>query len=649
MQPDKDFLKRHPSVIRLYASILGQQLQKEGPNYVALCPMHPDKSTKSFKIKVGPEDRNYWHCFGTCSRGGDIFDLLMLIKPDRFKSYSDAVSFVREYVEKNATSWDKDKDKVDAIFKPLSEEKKEYRKIDLKWYLDHYVANLMNSSEAQEWLMRERGITLETAVRLNLGYIKNLGEKLGQDLADKGWISLPYIDNEQVILLKYRSMAKKDYRRFPGMETTLFNLPTIDAFDSLYTCEGEFDASILEQAGFHAISLPAGTNSKYKSVITSEMRDRIMEANEIILAGDNDPTGIGTMDKLWNELDDCKKVRRLVWPEGCKDANATFLTKCKGDVQEFKKLVEELSAASRLYVMKNVYSLQQAMLLSGRTNLADDPRRLRFPWPSVDNMAILLPGSVMAFSATQTKQGKSTFILQSTLNQAMQYKEVILNYQCELTRDELACIATSHLLQRNRNHLTHEDYIEASKLIAGIQYYIGRDETLRTITPVLDLIEAAIKRLGATVVVLDHFHFVCRNVDNQIQEEENAFQRIKQMAGKYKIKFIVIGQPRKARQSEKGKMIHITDLKGSEVFGSDSDAIFILHRDLIVNSDPDNPPVDDYEPDTKIVLLAARSKGDGATEARLYYTGTLATFREMDEMTFKDKGDAIQDNVQSEL
>jgi CHC2 zinc finger/DnaB-like helicase C terminal domain/Toprim-like len=594
------------------------KLSKDGLNYVGVCPFHSEK-TGSFKINQ-KDGKWLYHCFG-CSASGSIIDFVMKFDQVDF-------GFAIKLIEKELNNtWQNQKELVESSFQPLHKTDEKKLVIPLEKYYPLEQA-LANSKEAKDWLLKERGITYDAARKSHLGYRRDLGAIAtgnNSDISGRGWIAIPFIKDNVVTGIKYRSLVRKVFLHQPGMSTGIFNLEDIDPLETVFVVEGEFDGVVLAQAGFRAISLPS---AQYK--LTPEQKDKLLEANQIILAGDTDQPGLEAMTRLWNELQE--RTFLLQWP-GFKDANETFLQMCGGNIPAFKKVVDELVQQAKSTPMPNIYSLQESMASANRTNLSEHPQRLRFPWPTVDKMAILLPGSVMSISATNTKMGKTAFIMNVTMDDAIRNDDVILNYQCELSVDEYANMVAAYLLKKNRNNLNKEDYKEAAKRMGNVKYYIGRNPTLNTVAPVLDLIEAGIRRLSPTVVVLDHLHFICRNESNEIQAQANAFQRIKNMAVRYGVKFVVVGQPRKANQASKGKMIHIADLKGSETFGSDADAIFVIHRDNIRVKDPQNPPKDDYDPKTEVHLLGARAKGDGGTFAVLTFIGEWASFHESTFLT----------------
>lgn len=609
---DLDALKSDPACLRIYGSFL--KLRKTGDKYVGLCPLptHSDK-TPSFTVFCDMR----WHCFG-CGAAGNIFQLVESVEGIGFK---EAVAKVKESLGKNDSGWEKTRQTVESVFKAVAPEKS-YKTIPLAAWVK--MENALFHSEAALEFLKSRGVTYKTAHSLRVGFAQNIGNLAGQDgadIADKGWIAFPSIEGDQVVSCKYRSIIRKKpggFARQPGMATALWNSETVDVFEPVYLTEGEFDAMALEQAGFRAVSVPsAGVK------LSAAHKDQLMRASCVILAGDSDPTGAGYMASLWKSLGE--RTYLLAWPEGCKDANAVFLDKCGGDVEKFRALVEDLTSKAKSTPMPDIYSIQETMRNGEETSLADRKDRLRFPWTNVDHMTILLPGSVLGLTSTNTSMGKTPFAIQATLFSARKYKEVVVNWQCELSPAEISVIVAAQVLHKNRNFLTKEDQKIAADQIEGVEYFVGNNPVITNIMEVLDIMEAAIRRLGATVAVLDNLHYYTTGVDDENRVQTAAIKRIKQIAGTYGVKFIVVGQPRKATAQTKGKKTHITDAKGSGSFGDTCDSFMAIHRD-IARRDEDEELNDIYEDKVLVEMLKTRSKGIGKSSGYLTFFGEFAEF-----------------------
>lgn len=385
---DLHSLKANPGVLRLYSSRV--KLDKQGRDYFAQCPFHSEKSG-SFTVSKSQQGEWLYHCFG-CSEGGDIFKFIQKMDKIDFKA---AIEKVQEFVGETSN-------RVDQVFKPIEPAAKEYKVFTRAQFAKLETA-LADSEAGKNWLLKERGITYETAKKLHLGYRQDLAEiagPKGEDIKDKGWIALPCIRDGVVVSIEYRSIAKKDFRRQPQMVTELFGLDEIDPFTPVWLVEGKIDQLALTQAGFSAVSLPSAG-----FVLTPAMRDAVLSAEYVVLAGDNDETGATAMDRLQADFGD--RAVRVRWPSGNKDANETFLKECKGDLLRFTELCDTLLYEAKSQPMKGVYSLTDTLRKSVQGVTADNPSRFHWPWATVDKMANFLPGDVALVTATDTGMGKA--------------------------------------------------------------------------------------------------------------------------------------------------------------------------------------------------------------------------------------------------
>jgi len=567
------------------------------------------------------------HCHGACGKTWNVFQVLAHIDKISFAQAIDkAVSIV---------GWEEGKVLADSTFSPVLSAKK--FNIYPVSVLEKSKAALINSAEAAAWL-DARSISIDTAVDLNVGFIQSL-EAIApkHPWVDKGWIVIPTIKDDMVVCLKYRSLvAKKQLdestgktisgiMRGPNMESSLYNMQNISSMDDSFVVEGEPDVWAFAQAGYNAAGYPG---SEYTP--SAQELDVLVHSNRIFLAGDNDAAGTSAMKKLWNQLRE--RVYILNWPEGIKDANDALTKHCNGDTEKFQALVEDLKQKALAQPVPDYYDLAEVLMTGDdNTKPMDNPRRLHFRDPAVDNMAVILPGSVVSLYAKHTGSGKTTWVLdQIELDEVLLHGSVVLNYSAELSPDEFRTLAAANLLDKDRLTLDSEDRKMAGRILQAVnaKFYIGYNPDLDRIGKVLDSIEWAIRRLGANIVVLDHLHFLTRGERDDIKAQADAMQRIKNMAVKLQVIFVVVGQSRKEQAGARGRVAEGSDAKGSETFTSDANAVYHINR-AIKRMDASNPAdaIDDnLEAITDIRCMKSRTKGPGKASCRQIFVGNVGRF-----------------------
>lgn len=611
---DLENLKKHSFASIVQARV--PELEQDGSEYKCCCPFHKE-DTPSFTVYETDAGVWLYKCHG-CGASGNVFQFVM--KFDRI-GFNEAVEKVKSEFE-----WDDEKETVDATFRPAVSDDKKFRVYPLS--VLEKPTQILCGSVGEEWL-KNRGISLETALDLSVGFVRDLSAVSPNHpwVAD-GWVLIPYIRGGKVVCIKYRSVMgkrtpdgkKSGILRAPDMDTMLYNLDCVTPFDDVWLVEGEMDVMALTQVGLSAVGLPTD-----KYVITPKERDVLTRANRIFLAGDMDPVGREAMVKLWRELRD--RTYLVEWPSGCKDANDA-LKSVDYDEKRFQELTEQVQAKALERPIPDFYDVSATMENMDDTNPMDDPRRLHMRYTHIDEMAITLPGNVVSIFATYTGSGKTTWCLDNFELEEAMHGRVVLNYSAELTPEEFGRLVCANILEKNRLQLSRDDFREAARRLreVGAQFYVGYNADLTRIGQVLDAIEAAIRRIGAHIIVLDHLHFLCRGERDDIKAQADAMQRIKNIAVKYGVIFVVVGQSRKAQPNRNTRPSEASDAKGSETFMSDATTCYHIHRQMKRDIDWTNPPFDLLDNRTEIRLYKARTKGPGKAVALQTFDGARGKF-----------------------
>lgn len=146
-------------------------------------------------------------------------------------------------------------------------------------------------------------------------------------------VAFPYRKKGKSYAAKFRTVDKQ-WRSSQGISRGLYNEDCLTGDKGpVVITEGEIDALSCIQAGFlRSVSLPDGwTEDSGKRDVLLDAKPRLMEAEYVIVAGDNDEVGKSLPKAVANILEG-QDVRYAKWPEGCKDANDVLVHFGEGEL-----------------------------------------------------------------------------------------------------------------------------------------------------------------------------------------------------------------------------------------------------------------------------------------------------------------------------
>jgi DNA primase len=162
-------IKKKLDVVSLISSYL--TVKKAGKNYKACCPFHKEK-TASFM--VSPE-KQIWYCFG-CNQGGDIFTFVEKMEG------LDFVGALNLLADRAGVILDK------QDFVKKSEKDKYFEILELSRKFYAFLLNdHKNGAQAKEYLLKKRGMKIETIENFSLGFAPDSQDILKSFLIKKGF------------------------------------------------------------------------------------------------------------------------------------------------------------------------------------------------------------------------------------------------------------------------------------------------------------------------------------------------------------------------------------------------------------------------------------------------------------------------------
>lgn len=303
------------------------------PSYICpVCGNGSGSTGSGINFYLNKHRKPRWHCF-KCPENGDR-DVIQLWKDgtgkseiELFKYYGLLVDDTTPAIKRSTPASSSAPVSKKANTEPSEPIVKDYTEDYKKW---HDAVN-------QTTYFKERGITDTSIEKFNLGY-------------DAKWNSIVFPVTTSAYNTRVINPTKaKNYKT--GTYAGVYNSEAIDESDinpiekrPLFIVEGEIDCITIDQMGYDAVA----TRGKETDTIINLVKSKKIN-QPIIIALDNDETGIGIGKKLYNTLNtECNYYGNCVFMneylyKPYKDANEAYLKSPDDFAERLKICVNVIS------------------------------------------------------------------------------------------------------------------------------------------------------------------------------------------------------------------------------------------------------------------------------------------------------------------
>lgn len=404
-------------------------------------------------------------------------------------------------------------------------------------------------------------------------------------------VVFPYYRGGEVVNHKYRA-ADKRFRQDKGAEKVFFGLDLCQSFDEVIIVEGEIDAlSIREVDMPNVLSVPDGAPKQVKEgPIDPEndtkfsylwnCRDELKSVTKFIIATDADGPGQALAEELARRLGR-DKCWRVIWPEGCKDANEVL-------VQHGKDALIDCIEAAKPWPITGLYGVDDyrdeviELYRNGRK------RAFSTGWGGLDQFLTITEGQLSVVTGIPNS-GKSEWVdaLMVNLAEANGWNFAVCSFENP---------PVEHISKLVEKHLRTPYWDGAMQRMTEVQLQSGMDWVrdhfhfiradgdgdMANVDWILEKMAACVLRYGVKGVVLDPWNECEHQRPANMSETEyigHSLMKIKRFASTRGVHVWIVAHPSKMH-AEGGKVPipGLYDISGSSNWANKADLGVVVHR-----------------------------------------------------------------------